>query len=43
MKPQNTNFKWFGASVILAMFLGFAVVSPKASAQEEVLPVAATD
>ena len=40
MKPQRTIFKWIGVSVVLAMFLGFAVVSPPASAQEEVPPTA---
>jgi hypothetical protein len=40
MKSQRTIFKWIGVSVVLAMFLGFAAISPPALAQEEVPPTA---
>jgi phosphatidylserine/phosphatidylglycerophosphate/cardiolipin synthase-like enzyme len=38
MAPQREMFKWFAMAVILAALLGFALVSPSVSAQEETPP-----
>lgn len=35
MKLQRNTFKWIAMAIALAMFLGFAVALPSASAQEE--------
>jgi hypothetical protein len=38
MKPQRTVFKGIAMAMVFAMFLGFVIVLPSVSAQEETPP-----